>query len=297
MHSSGVLCLTLVFIMKSILIGDMMYRRLLSFIVVLFIAMNIVYAQEEHWMPDPALRKAVREKLGVPADRPLTQAYVQEHLTNLEARHKGIVDLTGLEHATDLQFLVLIENEIQDLSPLLGLTGLVFIDLGGNQVSDLSPLAGLVNLEVLKLGGNQIRDISPLAGLENLKELVLSYNQIANISSLAGLENLENLGIRNNEKGVLSTLPISKLIQFGYDEACDLTGIPISERIENRDYPSVFSAWGNIINLPSLSWRERLAYHDVHWSSTLFNMAWLPTPEGLRTYVHVESAVVLPTRT
>ena len=45
-----------------------MYRRFFSLIVVLFIVMNIAYAQEEHWMPDPKLRKAVRDKLGVPAD-------------------------------------------------------------------------------------------------------------------------------------------------------------------------------------------------------------------------------------
>ena len=45
-----------------------MYRRFVSLIVVLFIVMNIAYAQEEHWMPDPELRKAVRDKLGVPAD-------------------------------------------------------------------------------------------------------------------------------------------------------------------------------------------------------------------------------------
>ena len=267
-----------------------MYRRLSSFIIVLFITINIAYAQEEHWMPDPALREAVREKLGVPADTPLTQAYVQLRLTNLEARDKGIVDLTGLEHATDLQVLVLLQNNIRDLSPLSGLTGLAFIDLAGNQIVDVSPLAGLENLEVLKLGGNQIRDVSPLAGLVNLKELVLSYNQIADISPLAGLENLENLRIRNNEKGVLSTLPISKLIQFGYHETCDLEGVPISERVENRDYPSIFSGFGNIINLPSLSWHERLAHHDVHLNSQLFDMKWLPTPEGLRTLVHVESA-------
>ena len=260
-------------------------------ITVLFLVLFVTFSvSAEEWMPDPALREAIREELGIPADSPLTQAYVQLHLTGLQAINKGVVDLTGLEHATDLQFLVLPRNKIRDLSPLSGLTGLVFIDLAGNQIADLSPLAGLENLEVLKLGGNQIRNVSSLAGLVNLKELVLSYNQIADISPLAGLANLENLYIRHNEAGVLSTLPISKLIQFGYDETCDLEGVPISDRIENREYPSSFSAFGNIINLPSLPWHERLAYHDAHWSSLLFNMAWLPTPEGLKTYLHVESA-------
>ena len=52
----------------------------------------------------------------------------------------------------------------------------------------------------------------------------------------------------------------------------------------------MFSAWANIINLPSLSWKERLAYHDLHWSGLLFDLQWLPTPEGLKTFLHVESA-------
>ena len=128
-----------------------MYRRFFSLIVALFITINIAYAQDAHWMPDPALRGAVREKLGIPADSPLTRAYVQEHLTGLNAIDKGIVDLTGLEHATDLQVLILIGNKIRDLSPLSDLTGLYFLDLAGNQISDLRPLAGLTALEVLRL--------------------------------------------------------------------------------------------------------------------------------------------------
>ena len=98
-----------------------MYKRLFSLMIVLFITIDIAYAQESQWMPDPALRQAVREKLRIPTDRPLTSAYVQEHLTSLTTINKGIVDLTGLEHATDLQFLVLARNKIHDLSPLSGI--------------------------------------------------------------------------------------------------------------------------------------------------------------------------------
>jgi hypothetical protein len=204
-----------------------------------------VYAEDaEEWMPDPALREAVREKLGIPADNPLTPAYVQLHLTGLHVQDKGIVDLTGLEHATDLQFLTLLRNEIHDLSPLSGITGLVFLHVSGNQIVDLSPLAGLVNLEVLGLSGNQIVDVSPLAGLVNLRYLSLGANQISDLSPLAGLENLEDLRVRGNADNAIFTLPLSKLMQFGYDETCDLAGIPISERIENRDYPSIFAALG-----------------------------------------------------
>ena len=262
------------------------------FLIVLWLCVTTtVHAQD--WMPDPALREAVREKFGIPADSPLTLAYVQLHLTSLNAINKGIVDLTGLEHATDLQFLVLPRNNIQDLSPLSGLTGLVFLDLGDNQISDLSPLAGLVNLEVLGLSGNQIVDVSPLAGLVNLRYLSLVANQIEDLSPLVGLENLENLEIYGSSNKVLSTLPISKLMQFGYDETCSLEGVPISERIENREYPSIFGAFGGgrIINLPELTWREAWAYDDLTWSSLLFtSTTWLPSAEGLKPLVHIEIA-------
>ena len=266
-------------------------QLLLLSVVGMFVYNAFVYAEnEEEWMPDPALREAVREKLKIPADVPLTQAHVQEHLTGLHVSDKGIVNLTGLEHATDLQSLGLVRNKIQDLSPLSGLTALGYLNLGNNQISDLRPLAALTRLEFLHLWSNQIKDISPLAGLENLKNLNLNGNQIADISALAGLENLENLDIKRNDPRVLTTLPVSKLPQFGYDETCDLAGVPISERIKNREYPSIFSAWHNIINLPSLSFRERMAYHDLHWSRLLFHLNWLPTPEGVKTYLHVETA-------
>ncbi|MDE0682999.1 MAG: leucine-rich repeat domain-containing protein [Candidatus Poribacteria bacterium] len=278
--------------MKEKLCKSLGFQFLFFCVMGIFVYNTFAYGEnEEEWMPDPALREAVREKFRIPADSPLTQAYMQEHLSNLEARNKGIVDLTGLEHATDLQVLGLGRNKIHDLSPLSGLTGLGYLVLDVNQISDISPLAGLVNLDVLRLGSNQITDVSPLAGLVNLRVLSLSFNQIVDLSPLAGLPNLENLEIRGNvDKKVLSTLPLSELRQFGYDETCDLAGVPISERVGNREYPSIFAPHGNIMNLPSLGFRERMAYHDVHWSSLLFHLKWLPSPEGVKTFLHVESA-------
>ena len=252
---------------REIFCKSLWFQLLLLSVVGMFVYNAFTYAEDaEEWMPDPALREVVSEQLGV---ENFTQADMLR-LHNLIAIGRNIVELKGLEHAKNLGFL----------------------DLGGNQISDLRPLAGLTHLEVLRLGRNQIKDVSPLAGLVNLRELILSGNPISDISPLVGLENLENLEISNtNTKGVLSTIPISKLMQFGYDEACDLERTPpISERIQNRDYPSVASLFQNIINLPHLSWNERLAYHDLHGSGLLFDLQWLPTAEGLRTFLHVETA-------
>ena len=53
--------------------------RYFLIVFLLCVATN-VFAEE--WMPDPAFREAVREKLGIPADSPLTLTYMQLHLTN-----------------------------------------------------------------------------------------------------------------------------------------------------------------------------------------------------------------------
>ena len=230
---------------------------------------------ETHWMPDPALRQAIREKLDIPADVPLTPAYLQQHLTSLDARYEGIVDLTGLEHATDLQALVLIENEIHDISPLSGLTKLGFLDLGGNQISDLRPLAALTRLETLHIWRNRIEDISPLAGLVNLKKLLIENNAIKDFSPIDALRHLEVVNINGNFR-------VSDYI----------SRVAVGPRVKDRDYPSIFAAWsGNdILNLPNLSDDEKLIYHDLFWSGPEFHLQWHPTPEGFRFFGRIDDA-------
>ena len=229
---------------------------------------------EAQWMPDTALRQAVRETLDFPAHHLLIPEDLQR-LTTLDVRHKGIVDLTGLEHATDLQVLVLIGNKIQDISPLSGLTELSFLDLGENQISDLRPLAALTHLETLHIWQNHIEDISPLTGLVNLKKLLIENNDIRDFSPIDGLTHLEVLHKHGN-----------------FRVCDDISRIAVEPRIKDRDYPSIFTAWGglSILNLPNLSANERLIYHDLFRSGPGFQLQWQPTSEGLRLFGRVDNA-------
>ena len=230
---------------------------------------------ETHWMPDPALRRAVRERLDMPPDIPLTQAYLQQRLTSLDVRGKEIVDLTGLEYATGLQALVLIRNKIHDLSPLSGLTNLGFLDLGDNQISDLRPLAALTRLETLHIWRNEIEDISPLIGLVNLKKLLIENNDIRDFSPLDGLTHLEVVNIKGNFR-VGDYIP----------------RIAVAPRIKDRDHPSIFAAWAGhaILNLPNLSGDEAVIHHDLFWSGPGFHLQWHRTPEGLRLFGRIDDA-------
>ena len=188
-----------------------MHRRLFSLIIALFIGINIAYAQGLDWMPDPNLRKAVREEIGVPEGVPITEVDIAK-VVRLNVASMDITDLTGLERFVNLQNIVADHNHIQDLRPLASLTNLGDLHLNYNNIQDLRPLAGLTNLTVLTLSYNIISDISPLAGLTNLIVLTLNHNNISDISPLAGLVNLKSLWLWSNQ--IKDVSPLASLVKL-----------------------------------------------------------------------------------
>ena len=126
-------------------------------------------------MPDPNLAAAVREALEMPPDEALT-TYTLYSLTQVYAPNRGIRDLTGLEHAINLEVLDLAgefiegkgvanSNAVTDISPLQTLTQLKELWLGSTSVSDVTALQTLTQLEVLGLDSSSVSDVSPLLGL------------------------------------------------------------------------------------------------------------------------------------
>jgi Leucine-rich repeat (LRR) protein len=153
---------------------------------------------------DPNLEAAVRQAISQPESPIYTLD--MERLVSLHVEQSGISDLTGLEYATHLRWLVLGNNQISDLSPLANLTNLTWLEIGSNQISDIWPLANLTRLAGLWLSDNWISDISPLASLTNLTWLGLWTNQISDISPLTNLTNLSSLNLYNNQITDISPL-------------------------------------------------------------------------------------------
>ena len=145
-------------------------------------------------IPDTGLAGAIRTQLGLGADTDITSATMLK-LTELVAGGWNISNLNGLEHATNLQTLQLMINQISDLQPLAQLTNLQKLYLSDNQISNIQPLAQLTNLQTLELANNQITDVTPLAQLVNLKKLFLAGNPLGDTSPLANL-NLTSVDIK-----------------------------------------------------------------------------------------------------
>ena len=158
-------------------------------------------------IPDTNLATAIRQELRLAPSDAFTQANLAQ-LVFLDASSRRITNLSGLEHAKQLQTLILSNNRITDIGILSSLTNLTELYLGpelvgaqwvnNNSISDISALRGLTGLRKLDLAYNAISDISSLAGLINMNVLYLGGNSISNISPLAGLTHLTWLDLGEN---------------------------------------------------------------------------------------------------
>ena len=186
-------------------------------------------------------------------------------LQRLNAWNRNIKDLSGLEYATHLEFLILWSNEIKDLTPLANLTKLRELDLAYNAVESVEPLAELIQLQRLNLTINRVQDITPLAHLINLEFLYIRENLVTDITPLQGLN----------------------LIEFEYDAVCDIPPIlpPVRERIKNWNLPSIIRVFDPEFLFNRVS-EERGAFYNLYLGVD-FRVGWdqIPTEpaEGLAT--------------
>ena len=164
------------------------FKYVLLILIVLGIT-RIASAQETRWMPDLSLRQAVREKLNLPQNTPLTVFHLED-LYDLVVLESDIASLRGLEHAVNLHFLHLSDSRITDLTPLAELFSLETLKLYGNRISNITPLTKLTALRELGLESNRISDITPLSNLTALKALHLHNNQITDLNALNAVNEL-----------------------------------------------------------------------------------------------------------
>ena len=198
-------------------------------------------------IPDPNLEKAIREALELPDGTVTTQREMLQ-LTNLAAWDSSIADLTGLEYATNLEVLNLINNRITDISLLANLTNLTHLYLGDNALPTIEPLAGLINLRVLDLYNAGVKDITPLANLTALESLVIVRNMIVDISPLVGLKNLKRLRLAENPIGDFT--PLLELDAVELDLDIDLSRLDQLNLVVEVADPNLRQAIREALSLP-----------------------------------------------
>jgi len=106
------------------------------------------------------------------------------------------VDLTGLEHLSNLQTLILNDCKINDITPISQLTSLTHLELVNNEIEDFSPLENLTSLTKLKIRGNITSDYSATAEYyDTLTEKDFSLNNQNDIVfNVQNYNNQHNIG-------------------------------------------------------------------------------------------------------
>ena len=246
-------------------------------------------------VPDSNLRGVIRETLVLSKGESLTEQEMAR-LKVLRAETRNIADLTGLEYATNLIHLDLSACGIVDIAPLANLTRLQKLHLSANKIVDIAPLANLTQLEFLNLNYNYpLKDINPLANLIKLEILKLNGNLIQDITPLSNLTNLRHLEIVVNPILDYSPVEALSLTVFLRSESCELPFLSIEDRLKNRIFPSIIASNGTsffsqVRNLTHLSHTERLALHDLTFSSPDLGFDFFDTHEGWRLTGILEEA-------
>ncbi len=241
-------------------------------------------------IPDVNLRAAIAKALGK-EDATASITFVEmASLTSLSASNKDIKDLTGIEHAINLEEIWVGKNPLFDLSPIAGLTNLVgisawetpisdlsslkdltklrWLDFGRTDVHDLSSLKGLMNLKKLKFYGcGVIEDLSPLEDLTALTEMNFGGNPISDLSPLAALVNLEHLDFHGDN--IVDLSPLAGLNKLRH---LDLRANSLSD----------VSALAGLTSLTNLLLGDN-KISDVSPLAGLFNLEYLFLRENLIT--------------
>ena len=117
-----------------------------------------------------------------------------------------IKSLEGLEHAINLDTLVIIGTSITDLNPIKELKKIEQLAIMMSPTKDLSALSGLTNLKDLQLAMIPSTDLSPITGLTKIESFGLMNTNITDLSPLKNSENIESVFIFNNSLNGLEQL-------------------------------------------------------------------------------------------
>ena len=260
---------------------------------------------ESVYIPDPNLRAAIAEALRKEGTDtvPITLEKMTT-LTTLRASNRDIKDLTGIEHAINLEELWISENPVSDLSPLTGLTNFIGLHAWETSISDLSPLIGLTKLRWLDFGRSPVSDLSALEGLTSLRKLTFyDCGDLEDLSPLAGLTGLTRLAVGGN-RSISNASPVAGLINlehldFHHDSISDLsplaklTNLKFLNLYDNR-LVSDLSSLAGLTNLTQLRLHQNMI-SDVSPLSGLINLEILILRDNLIS--DISSLEVLPEHT
>ncbi len=154
-----------------------------------------------------------------------------------QIHESGIKDLTGIEHATNLQYLILNDIDLSeaDLSPLADLSELSQVNFNNTKISDLSPLVGLQLLRSASFSFNKISDIAPLL------KIMISGSQVYLYSNPLSRESINTHIPALRHMGAVVDFSLQVSSQQIYND--NVFVLPIAEDLAAGNLPRLLGAF------------------------------------------------------
>ncbi|MFV0424820.1 MAG: leucine-rich repeat domain-containing protein [Bacilli bacterium] len=177
-------------------------------------------------IPDSNLRGSINLALGraINSSADITEADMAT-ISTLDARGKGISDLTGVEYLVRVNSLYLSDNNITDISAvgkLAPYSRLTTVYLDRNELTDISALSNMIALDRVTVYSNNIEDLSPLGTLQNLSYLSMALNPVTDadqvyniVDNISGVQILDLTGLPVAEETLISLKKQRGLMQLG----------------------------------------------------------------------------------
>ncbi|PMC36589.1 hypothetical protein CJ195_14230 [Bacillus sp. UMB0899] len=210
---------------------------------------------------DPQLEKAIKNEFGL--DRDIVESDMK-HLKELSLERKRITDLTGLEKATNLEYLYLSANKITNIEQLASLKNLEYLYLDRNPISDFSPLRELTNIISLGLGDTGVKDLAFLANLQRLEDLSLENNQLESLATLPALNGLTYLSLNLNKLSSLEGIEKLNHLTTLYVDENPITSIEGLEQLQSlTDLSLSFTSLESIDRLVDMENLDYLSLYGI----------------------------------
>ena len=228
-------------------------------------------------IPDDNLANEIRERVGTP----ITEAKMRKFMWEFGAAELGIADLTGLEYATNLEWLDLSNNSVSDISALVNLTNLEWLRLNGTNVSDIAALAKRTNLRGLYLNDTNVSDIAALATLTNLRGLYLGGTNVSDIAALAKRTKLTVLYLNDTNVSDIAALATLTNLRWLHLRRTDVSDISALANLTNLG--ELYLSSTNVSDIAALAKRTNLKKLSLTWTdvSDISALAKLPILEEL----------------
>lgn len=234
-------------------------------------------------IPDKNLDEAIRNSLDLDDGVPLTTRSLKNLSSVYLSDSIEKVNLSGLEHATNLEEVSIQCKEIENSNILNTLPNLKRLMLYAGDKIDFSKgfirlnelyiqnnedldesklnLRNLKQIERISVTGCSIEDVNFIEGLSTLLVLNISGNSIKDISVIESLSNLMGLDISNNM--VCDFSPISKMVKLT-QLYLNNTAIKDFSILDNLDNLKILEVMGsNIEDISTLSNVDRFVRLDL----------------------------------